>query len=158
LSMWDDPLCAYRPASRRFDDEGVPSRRVPLVEGGVVREFLYDLQTAGLAGRRSTGAASRGFGSQPSISTSAVVVEAGPTSFEEMVRGIEEGVIVEQVIGAGQGNALGGDFSGNVVLGYKIERGAIAGRVKNTMVAGNVHALLKEIGAIGNDVRWVGAG
>jgi PmbA protein len=75
-----------------------------------------------------------------------------------MVRGLDEGVIVEQVIGAGQGNVLGGDFSGNVVLGYKVERGVITGRVKNTMVAGNVHRLLKEIGALGSDARWVGSG
>jgi PmbA protein len=62
------------------------------------------------------------------------------------------------MIGAGQGNAMGGDFSGNVVLGYKVERGRITGRVKNTMVAGNVHTLLKQVGALGSDARWVGAG
>ena len=158
LTIYDDPLPALRPSSRAVDDEGVPSRRVPLVEAGVVRAFLYDLQTAGLAGRASTASAHRSLTSQPAISTSAVIVEPGTVSFEEMVRGIDEGVVVEQVIGAEQGNVLGGDFSGNVVLGYKIERGQITGRVKNTMVAGNVHRILKEIGALGSDARWVGSG
>lgn len=48
------------------------------------------------------------------------------------------------------------DFSGNVFLGYKIEGGEILGRVKDTMVAGNIHSLLACIAAIGSDGRWVG--
>ena len=158
LTVVDDPLQPLRPASRRFDDEGVPSRRVTLVEQGVVRAFLYDLQTAGLAGRESTASAQRGLATQPAIAPSALVFAPGTLSFDELLRDIDEGVVVEQVIGAGQGNAIGGDFSGNVVLGYKVERGRIAGRVKDTMVAGNVHHVLKEVGAIGADARWVGSG
>ena len=59
-------------------------------------------------------------------------------------------------MGAEQGNILGGDFSGNVLLGYKIESGKIVGRVKDTMVSGNVYQLLKNIRAIGRDTKWVG--
>jgi PmbA protein len=51
---------------------------------------------------------------------------------------------------------MGGDFSGNVLLGYKIENGEITGRVKDTMVAGNVHEALKRIATIGSETRWVG--
>ena len=51
---------------------------------------------------------------------------------------------------------LGGDFSGNVLLGYKIEGGEIVGRVKDAIVAGNVHEALKRIVAIGSEARWVG--
>ncbi|MEJ2048180.1 MAG: metallopeptidase TldD-related protein, partial [Dehalococcoidia bacterium] len=57
----------------------------------------------------------------------------------------------------GQGNILSGDFSGNVLLGYKIENGKIVGRVKDTMVSGNVYQVLNEISAIGNDAKWVGS-
>jgi len=59
-------------------------------------------------------------------------------------------------MGAGQGNVLGGDFSGNVLLGYKIENGQITGRVKDTMVSGNIYQLLKNIAAICSDTKWVG--
>jgi PmbA protein len=59
-------------------------------------------------------------------------------------------------MGAEQGNILGGDFSGNVLLGYKIENGKIVGRVKDTMVSGNVYKILKDIAAIGSEVKWVG--
>jgi PmbA protein len=72
-----------------------------------------------------------------------------------MVRDIKEGLVVEFLIGAEQGNILNGDFGGNVLLGYKIENGDITGRVKDTMVAGNVYQLLKQLEAIGNEARWV---
>jgi len=74
-----------------------------------------------------------------------------------MLADIKEGLVIEYLMGAGQGNILGGDFSGNVLLGYKVENGKIVGRVKDTMVSGNVYQVLKDIAAIGNDTRWVGS-
>lgn len=156
LSIHEDATLPMRPASRPFDDEGVASRRNPLIEAGVVRSFLYDLQTAGLAKTESTASAERALTTQPAISTASIVVETGDATFEDMVRGIKEGIVVEELMGAGQGNVMGGDFSGNVLLGYKIENGEIVGRVKNTIVAGNVHEALRSIGAIGSEARWVG--
>ena len=156
FSLWDDATLAYRAASRPFDDEGVPSRRIPLVEKGVVRSFLYDLQTAGLARAESTGSAERSLASQPGISTTSVVFQTGDVTFAEMVAGIKEGLVVEELMGAGQGNVMGGDFSGNVLLGYKIENGEITGRVKDTIVAGNVHEALRRVVAFGSEGRWVG--
>jgi PmbA protein len=156
FSLTDDATLAYRPGARPFDDEGVASRRNPLIEKGTVRTFLYDLQTAGLAKAESTGSAERSLAAQPSISPACLLIDDGEISFEEMVRGVKEGLVVEELMGAGQGNVMGGDFSGNVLLGYKIENGEIAGRVKDTMVAGNVHEVLKRIAAIGGEARWVG--
>ncbi|MEE8318546.1 MAG: TldD/PmbA family protein [Dehalococcoidales bacterium] len=156
LSLRDDPLVAYRPGSRPCDDEGVPSQRTGLITEGTVTGFLYDLQTAGLAGKRSTGNGSRGRGGLPSPSPSAFIITPGETTLEEMVGDMKEGLVVEQVMGAEQGNILGGDFSGNVLLGYKVENGKITGRVKDTMISGNVYQILEKVEAIGRDARWVG--
>jgi len=156
LQLWDDATVSLRPSSRPCDDEGVPSQRTPLVEAGRVASFLYDLQTAALASTRSTGNGSRGHGGLPAPSPSAFVVAPGDATFDDMVGDIREGLVVEQLMGAEQGNILGGDFSGNVLLGYKVENGRIVGRVKDTMVSGNVYQVLKEIVALGREVRWVG--
>jgi PmbA protein len=155
LSMWDDPTVAYHPASRPSDDEGVPSQRTSLIEQGTVANFLYDLQTAALANTRSTGNGGRSRG-LPVPTPTAFIVAPGHTTFEEMVSDIKEGLVIEQLMGAGQGNVLGGDFSGNVLLGYKVENGKIVGRVKDTMVSGNIYQVLNGIAAIGSDPRWVG--
>ena len=155
LWLWDDPTIAYRPESRPCDDEGIPSQRTPLIKQGVGANFLYDLQTAALAHTRSTGNGSRNRGGLPAPAPSAFIIAPGDTTFDEMVNDIKEGLVIEQLMGAGQGNILGGDFSGNVLLGYKVENGKIVGRVKDTMVSGNIYQLLKEITAIGSEARWV---
>jgi PmbA protein len=155
LWLWDDPTIAYRAHSRPCDDEGIPSQRTPLIEQGVVANFLYDLQIAALANTKSTGSSSRG-GGLPSPAPSTFIIAPGKTTFEEMVSDIKEGLVIEQLMGAEQGNILGGDFSGNVLLGYKVESGKIVGRVKDTIVSGNVYQILKEIVAIGSQAEWVG--
>jgi PmbA protein len=157
LSLWDDPTVPYSPGSRPCDDEGVVCRKTALIDKGTVKHFLYDLQTAAKAKTRSTGNGRRGSGGGlPSPSPNAFVFANGNTKFDDMVKDIKEGLVVESLMGAGQGNTLGGDFSGNVLLGFKIENGKIVGRVKDTMVSGNIYHLLKNITAVGSDGKWVG--
>jgi PmbA protein len=158
FSLFDDPTLDFAPHSRPCDDEGTPSRRTALIENGKVRNFLYDLQTAGQAQTQSTGSGSRGRGGLMSPAPSAWTISTGRTAFEDMIRDIKVGLVIEQLMGAEQGNVLGGDFSGNVLLGYKVENGEITGRVKNTMVSGNIYQILKEVAAIGKESKWIGGG
>ncbi len=155
FNLADDALQPYRPGSRPFDDEGVPCGRNRLIENGVPQAFFYDLQTAALAKKKSTGNGHRG-GGLPNPSPNAFVIAAGETSFDDIVADIKEGILIEQLMGAGQGNILGGDFSGNVLLGYRVENGKITGRIKNAMVYGNIYKLLKDIAAVGSDGKWLG--
>ncbi len=155
FNVWDDPTIPYRPGSRICDDEGIPSQRMSLIQNGVVTSFFYDLQTAGQAKARTTGSAAR-VGSMTTPSTSVEIIGEGKISYQDMLSDIREGLLVEQLLGAGQTNVMGGDFGGNVLLGYKIEKGKITGRVKDTMVAGNVYEVLKKIRAIGSKAEWVG--
>jgi PmbA protein len=156
LSLYDDGQVDGAPASAPYDDEGVPTRRTPLIEEGVVWSFYYDLQTAGLAGARSTGNAARSLSSLPSPSTTSLIFAEGAVSYPEMLADMEEGLIVDQTMGAWAGNVLAGEFSGNVHLGYRVEKGRIVGRVKDTMVTGNVFEALADVAAIGDETVWVG--
>ena len=154
LNLWDDATIAYGVGSRPCDDEGMPSQRIPLVTQGVVANFLYDLQTAALAGTKSNGHGERASGGFPKPAISSLIIDEGGVSFQDMVEGMKEGLIVEELIGAGQGDVLSGDFSGNVLLGYKVENGKIVGRVKDTMISGNVYQVLQEL-LVGHEARWV---
>ena len=155
LSLWDDATIAYGVESCPCDDEGVPSQRLPLIADGIISNFLYDLQTAALAGARSTGSGRRLGSASPRPAISSLIVNGGTLSFKSMLEDMKEGLVVEQLIGAEQSNLLGGDFSGNVLLGYKVENGEIVGRVKDTMIAGNIYEVLKELLGVGHEVRWV---
>ena len=156
IDLTDDGTTSYRPGSGPCDEEGVPTRPLKLIEQGIVRQFLYDLQTAAIAGAQSTGSGRRSLETPPSPSTSTLVLQGGRVPFQEMVADIREGLVIEYLMGAGQGNILAGEFSGNVLLGYKVEAGKLIGRVKDTMVSGNVYEAMKSGIALGNDGRWVG--
>ena len=156
LSLYDDPTLPLVPGSRVCDDEGVVSRRVPLVEDGTVSSFLYDLQTAAQAGTESTGSAHRGLSSMPGPAASVLVLKKGRSSEEEMLADIKHGLVVEHLLGAGQSNVQGGEFSANILLGYLVENGRIEGRVKNTLIAGNVYTVLRQIRGVARDSQWVG--
>ena len=156
FSLWDEPRLPYAPGSRMCDDEGVPTSAFPLVDRGVIASFLYDLQTAGRAGTESTGSAHRGVNSQPSPGVSVLVIKEGDVSYQDMIGDIKDGLVVERLLGAGQSNILGGNFNANVLLGYRIEGGVVTGRVKNTVISGNVYTALKNVQAIGTECHWVG--
>jgi PmbA protein len=156
LCCWDDATLPYQVASGPCDDEGVPSQRLPLISNGVVSNYLYDLRTAALASTRSTGSGRRTGNALPRPGISSLIIDEGDIPFDEMVRSMKEGLVVEQVIGADQGNLLAGDFGGNVLLGYKVENGEMVGRVKDTMIAGNTYQVLGQLLGIGREARWAG--
>jgi PmbA protein len=163
VSLTDDPLRVGRTASRPLDDECVPSRTTCLVERGVVRRFIYDLETAARAKTMSTGHGARGiFGKPVPAYTNIVLNDAGARHGPLQLGGgllgeIPEGLLVDELIGVGQGNVTGGAFSHPVALAYRIERGEITGRVKDAAVAGNAYELWKRVAGFGNDARWTGA-
>ncbi len=148
ISISDDPLRPMTPASRPMDDEGIPSRRLNFVSNGVVGEPFLDLQTAGETDKTSTGSGMRSINTTPSPSTSFITMAGGETPNDAMFNDIKQGILVEQLLGAGQGNELGGDFRANLSLGFLIENGEVVGRVKDTMISGNVYEALNEIEAI----------
>ena len=167
LSILDDPLTPGRPSSRPVDDECVPSRATGLVERGVVGRFVYDLETAARARTQSTGNGRRGVFGKPHIGYTNVVIRgtdggAQHAASLQMLGGgligdIDDGLIVDDLIGVGQGNVISGAFSHPVGLAYRVQRGEITGRVKDAAVAGNAYDLLKRIGEFGSDGRWLGA-
>lgn len=156
LTLYSDGTIDFASGSAPFDDEGIEMKRVSLVEKGEIKNFYYDLQTAGIAGVESTGNGLRaGSQSEPVPGISNLVMEEGKVSFSEMIKDTKEGIIIDQVLGLGQGNIISGAFSNNVQLGYKIEKGKIVGRVKDVMIAGNAIEELKNIAALGDKAKWV---
>jgi len=150
FDLIDDTRLDFAPNASPYDDEGVPTSRKALIEGGVLQQFLYDLRTAGQAGTQSTGNGFRGgfFGggwaSQPAIVPGAWIVPPGERSLEQILAELDEALLVEDILGLGQGNIMAGEFSNNVAIGFLVRHGEIVGRVKNTMIAGNVYELLKD--------------
>jgi PmbA protein len=155
LTIVDDGTLADRPGGP-FDHEGTLTQRTTLVRNGMVTGFYYDLKTAAQAGVPSTGNGRRDLLAPPRPQPNNIVIEPGTTSLEAMLRQAGDGLLVDLLLGASPAHALRGTFSRTVLLGYKIERGQIAGYVKGVALAGNLYEMLRELKAIGDMGYWSG--
>jgi PmbA protein len=156
LTIFEDPSLGI--SARTFDDEGTPTSRKAYIENGTVKGFYWDRRWASRAGRESTGNGFRGGLSRPSPDMVNICMAPGNTSTADLIASMDEGIIVDQVLGAGQSNQLAGEFSVNLDLGYKVEQGKIVGRVKNTMVAGSIFEAFQNLADLGDTPEWVGGG
>ena len=155
LTLTEDPTFGVSACS--FDDEGTPTSKKNLIENGVVKQFYWNRLWASRGGTTSSGNGFRGGLSRPGTSLVNLCMTPGQTALEKLIAGMEEGIIVDQVLGAGQSNQLAGEFSVNLDLGYKVEKGKIVGRVKNTMVAGNIFEAFNNLVDFSDRSEWVGS-
>ncbi len=139
-----------------FDDEGMPTRRVEFIREGELQLFYTDRTTGRILGCGSTGNGFRpGLERYPTPSLFNLMVMPGKHSLMELVAMIQDGLIVDQVLG--EVGSISGDFAINVDLGYRVKGGKVVGRVKDTLVSGNVYQALQQVIAIGKDVAWHGS-
>lgn len=153
LTLVDDASYVRGTGAGSFDREGVPHSPLTVIERGVLRTYLYNSYTASKEGRRSTGHASGGWRSTPSVNTTNVLVGAGPVSKEEMISSVGRGVLVTRF--SGFPNSVTGDFSGVVKGGYMIERGEVVHPLKETLITGNVFDLLPGVTGVSKERKTI---
>jgi PmbA protein len=156
ITVVDDGLHPRGVSSSSADDEGVPRRRTPIIEKGVLRSFLWDTYWANKMGVKSTGNAKRNMRQGlVDISPSNIVVETGEREIEDIIKGTKHGYYIRGVQGAHSSNPESGDFSivGNPAI--LIENGKMVGAVHGLMVAGNVYDLLNQVDEIAKTPHYL---
>lgn len=144
------------PFSCPFDDEGTPTRPLVFIQDGVLQLFCTDRTTGKVLGSGTTGNGFRpDLGSYPTPGLFNLLIQPGSQPLLDLIASLHQGLVVDQVLGDGAG--ISGDFSVNVDLGYWVQNGQIVGRVKDTMVSGNVYTALKQIVDLGGDAGWNGS-
>jgi PmbA protein len=144
------------PYSCPFDDEGTPTKTLTLIQNGALQLFYRDRTVGRQLGQETTGNGFRpGLGSYPTPGLVNLLIEPGSGSLLDLISQLDEGLVVDQMLGGSAG--ISGDFSINVDLGYRVRQGQIVGRVKDTMVSGNVYAALKQVARLGGDADWNGS-
>lgn len=130
-------------ASSPFDDDGVATRDREVVEDGVLQGYFLSTYSARKLGMQTTGNAG---GSHN------LIVQPGPgeLDFEGMLRQMDTGLLVTELLGQGV-NYVTGDYSRGAA-GYWVEKGRIAYPVQEITIAGNLREMFKGIVAIGNDM------
>jgi len=160
VTIYDNGLLEGGLQTWRFDGEGVPSQKTTVIEKGVLKHYLYDNYTAKRDGAESTGNALRGglapYSSTPTLEATNFTLASGNKSPEDLISEIDEGFIVYGVQGAHSSNPESGEFSVVATPAWKIEKGRVAYAVNGGMLAGVIFEVLKNVSAIGNNLRKIG--
>ncbi|MGH7742136.1 MAG: TldD/PmbA family protein, partial [Candidatus Eiseniibacteriota bacterium] len=155
FTLVDDGRMRRGIGSDPWDGEGVATRRNLLIDRGWLAMFVYDVYHARRAATRSTGSAVRSYASQPAIGSSNLYLEPGNQSPEQILAGVARGFYMDDQ-GSFGFNTVTGDYSYQA-QGFWIERGQKAYPVDGVTVASNSLEMLKNIAAIGNDLRFDGS-
>jgi PmbA protein len=150
VTVIDDPLRRAGLASRPFDGEGVASKRLTVVEGGVLKSYLLDSYSARRLDLRPTGHAARSAGDAPTVSPTNFYLAPGPHTPEAIVASIPRGLYVTELIGFGV-NHVTGDYSRGAA-GLWIEHGELTHAVEEVTIAGNLLEMFRNIEMVGNDL------
>lgn len=157
LTMVDDPTVPA-PLACAVDDEGTPTDRRTVIEGGVLRSFLRDSlcgDSTGNGMRRSSVEPMGAFERTPTVKPLNLTVGAGNMSRDDIVAQTDRGILVERFANP-EADELSGSFGLNVRCGYLIRNGEVVGVVNNSLLMGNMFEALRSIEAIGSDVTQTG--
>jgi PmbA protein len=135
-----------------FDGEGLPSRRTVVVENGLLRNYLLNTYTARKLGMKSTHNASRGLAGTPGIGCGNLYLEPGTLTPDQIIGDVPAGLYVTSLMGFGT-NIVTGDYSRGAA-GLWIENGTLTHAVEEITIAGNLGEMLRNVTAIGNDLKF----
>jgi PmbA protein len=155
VTVLDDGLRPAGFGSRPFDDEGIAARVTPVVEKGVLRNYLLNCYAARKLGMTSTGNAARGIAGPPGVGPKNLYLSAGRNSPQEIIQAVPKGFYVTDLMGFGV-NLVTGDYSRGAA-GLWIENGELTYPVEEITLAGNLAEMFSHITMVGRDLEFRGA-
>lgn len=154
VTLVDDPFYKDNPMPINFDAEGSPTERKLVIENGTLNTLLYNLKTAAVAGKSTTGNASKaGYDAAVAIRPFTMYLASGEYTEDQLLEKAGNGIYINSLGGLHAGaNPITGDFSLQSA-GFMIEQGKKTIPVKSFTVAGNFYDLLKAITAVGSNLE-----
>ena len=138
-----------------FDAEGVPKQRLSLIDEGVCCELAYDAQTAARVGRQSTGhglPAPNPYGPFPTN----MVMSGGEASFEELVGGLDRGLLVTRFHYTNPVHGKRVIITGMTRDGtFLVEGGKVVGPVRNLRFTMSYLDALANVEAVSRERRCI---
>lgn len=159
FSLVDDGRLPGGLGSSPFDDEGVPTSTVSLIEKGVLTTLLYNSYAARKAGVAATGNGARAsFRTPPGTSPTNLFVKPGGKTRDDIISSVGNGLYVMGLQGLHAGvSPVTGQFSAGA-YGLRIKDGRLAEPVREITIASSCPDILKNVVAVGADIRFVPMG
>lgn len=142
LNISERPHILRGMASTPFDSEGLATYDREIIQDGVLQTYLL------------TSYASRKMNMQPTGHAGGIhnwMVKSTGESFEQMLKKMDRGLLVTELMGQGV-NIVTGDYSRGAA-GFWVENGQIQFPVSEITIAGNLKDMMQNIVAIGNDTE-----
>jgi TldD protein len=134
----------------------VPTQKTDLIHEGVLVGRLHSRETAGKMGEQPTGnARAESYRHQPIVRMTNTYIEAGTSSFAEMLADTKEGIFCKDWYG---GSTSHEQFGFSCAEAWMIRNGQLAEPLRGMTLSGNVFSTLQNIDLIGSDFEWTEAG
>ncbi|MFJ5714771.1 TldD/PmbA family protein [Neobacillus sp. NPDC093127] len=155
ITIVDDPFLEDGLASRTFDSEGVATKKLTLVESGVLQSLLHNQKTAKKEQAETTGHAHKdSYKNAVKVGPSNLYIEPSDLSFEDLLAVMGEGILITSLSGLHSGaNTVSGDFS-LAANGFYVADGKVQYPVNLMTIAGNFYQLLQDVEEIGSDLTF----
>ena len=156
VTLVDDPTNPKAYTATDVDGEGLAARRNVLIDEGELQMFVHNSYSARRAATASTGNATRGgFAGTPGVGCLALSLVPGTRTQEEIVADIDDGLLVQQMVGLHSGvNPVSGDFSTGAA-GLLIRNGEVGAPVREFTIASTLQRMLLDVMEVGGDIDWL---
>lgn len=152
VTVVDDGTLENRRGSLTIDDEGTPAQYTPLIEDGVLVNYMQDKLNAKLMNMKSTGNCRReSYAHVPMPRMTNTYMLAGQYDPQEIISTVEKGLYAVN-FGGGQVDITSGQFVFSASEAYLIENGKVTRPVNGATLIGNGPEVMKKISMIGNDL------
>jgi len=141
IHIHEQPYLKNALGSSAFDAEGVATKSRDIITEGILKSYVLSNYSAKKLGLQTTGNA----GGVRNLS-----IDSGRDNFEEMLKKLDTGLLVTELMGQGV-NRMTGDYSRGAA-GFWVEKGKILYPVEGITIAANLKDMFKNLVAVGNDV------
>jgi len=154
VTVIDDPTLPFHYGSYSYDDEGMPAKRVVLMENGILKSYLFNLEYASKVGGETNGHGRReSYRFKPIPRMSNTYIAPGKTPPGDIIKSVQKGLFVKKM-GGGQVNTVNGDFIFEASEAYLLEGGEVCEPVRGANLVGNGPKVLETIEMVGNDLGF----
>ncbi len=156
LTLVDDPTNPLAYTATDLDGEGLAARRNPLIQDGVLQQFVHNSYSARRVGAVSTGNAVRGgFKGTPGVGCLALQLQPGTRDQAALIADVDDGVLIQSVQGLHSGvNPISGDFSAGA-SGLVITNGTLGAPIREFTIASTLQRMLLDVIEVGGDIDWL---
>lgn len=138
LTISTRPLDDRVICGERFTAEGYRSENMDIIRDGVLNSFMLS----------NYGSRKTGYPRALNMSSN-LVVKPGNTSLEQLIQGVDRGIVLNRFSGGQPGT--NGDFSGVAKNSFLIENGKVTDAISETMINGNLSDLFKQVIGISSE-------